>query len=132
MTYVSKFRGSEKVVACYVCPEHGEIDVEVTRDAQGNAPDKTPCPIELGVYVDRAPDSKSLLCELEADWTASASLGYRVRRIEVVRGKWEPPERKTYLDTRKLGEGQSIEEFRAERKKVWAERRRQTVKELLR
>lgn len=77
-------------------------------------------------------DGYAKSCAQPAVWTPSASVGCRVRRVEVTRGKWEPPERRTYLDTRKLGEGQSMDEFKAERKKVWDERRRQTVKELLR
>ena len=55
-----------------------------------------------------------------------------MRRVEVVRGKYEKPERPTYLDTRKLGEGQDIEEFRAERARIWDEKRRADVKDLLR
>ncbi len=35
------------------------------------------------------------------------------------RAKREKPERKTFLDTRKLGEGQDVEEFQAERRKLW-------------
>lgn len=125
--YVSKFRGSDKVVACYVCPVDGEFDCEVERDANGDAPEVIPCPL-----IEPGSEDEELRCGQPATWTPSASIGYRVRRVEVVRGKWEKPERKTYLDTRKLGEGQSVEEFQAERKKVWRERRLQTVKDLLR
>lgn len=146
MTFTRKFNGKaansnqEPMVACYTCPEHGEFDCEVRRDENGEAPDAVECPVALALTATVAPHSNKEsglalymdLCSLPATWTPSASVGCRVRRIEVTRGKWEPPERKTYLDTRKLGEGQSMDEFQAERKKVWAERRRQTVKELLR
>jgi hypothetical protein len=54
-----------------------------------------------------------------------------VKRWEVVRGKYEKPERKTYLDTRDLGEGQDPEEFRAKRAKIWDEQRHKELKELL-
>lgn len=149
MTYVRKFNGKaansnqEPMVACYTCPEHGEFDCEVRRDENGEAPDAVECPAESDIMVQIANDRSMtftsdeerrhfLACGIVSDWTPSASVGCRVRRIEVTRGKWEPPERKTFLDTRKLGEGQSMDEFKAERKKVWDERRRQTVKELLR
>jgi hypothetical protein len=48
----------------------------------------------------------------------------------VTRGKWEKPERNTYLDTRKLGEGQDPAEFQAERKKMWREKRMRELKDL--
>jgi hypothetical protein len=51
------------------------------------------------------------------------------QRFEVVRGKYEKPERKTWLDTRKLGEGQDIEEFRDERKKIRDEQRWREIKD---
>ena len=79
------------------------------------SPDEIPCPV----------------CGGPSTWTPSP-VAFRVRRVEVVRGRWEKPERKTYLDTRKLGEGQDIEEFRAEREKIWDEKRRSDVKDLLR
>lgn len=133
MTFVRKFNGKaansnqEPMVACYTCPVDGEFDCEVRRDENGEAPDVIPCPL-----IEPGSEDEGLRCGMPATWTPSASVGCRVRRIEVVRGKWEPPERKTYLDTRKLGEGQSMDEFKAERKKLWTERRMQTVKELLR
>lgn len=155
MTFVRKFNGKaansnqEPMVACYTCPEHGEFDAEVERDPNGEAPDEILCLADTECSCGGPPEGDHSKfwcrecagpdgstgvteCYLNATWTPSASVGCRVRRIEVTRGKWEPPERKTFLDTRKLGEGQSMDEFQAERKKVWAERRRQTVKELLR
>src|SRR5688572_6427817 len=61
-------------------------------------------------------------CSEQAQWVPSAIIG-RVRRVEAVRGKWEKPERPTYLDTHDLGEGQSVEEFQAKRRKVWRDHR---------
>ena len=123
MTYVSKFRGTGgMVVAAFTCPHHDTFDVEVPREANGDAPDQIACTEAIS---DRTP------CGAAATWTPSVVVG-RVRRVEVVRGRWEKPERKTYLDTRKLGEGQDPEEFWDERKKIWDEERRKRVKELLR
>lgn len=117
MPYVSKFRSAGgTVTAVYTCEEHGEFDAEVRREENGDAPDSIPCDV----------------CSAPSTWTPSASVACRVRRVEVVRGGWEKPERKTYLDTRKLGEGQSVNEFNAERKKIWNEQRHKRVKELLR
>lgn len=125
MTYTTKFRpASNRVVAVYTCPEHGEMDVEVERDERGDAPDVVDCPVNV------ADDGEMfVLCEAQARWTPSP-VTCRVRRFEAVRGGWEKPERSTFLDTRKLGEGQSIEEFRAERKAVWEERRKEEVMQL--
>lgn len=94
--------------------------------------DKCEVVFEATVESPAPDDIECVECHGAARWMPSASVGCRVRRVEVVRGRWEPPERRTYLDTRKLGEGQSMDEFKAERRKVWDERRRQTVKELLR
>lgn len=148
MTFIVKHRGdtTRPLLCTYTCPEHGEFDAEVERDADGNAPDVIPCPEPVGWsgVADRpagtfGPDDPGAPgvpigideCALISTWTPSP-IGCRVRRVEVVRGGWEKPERPTYLNTQKLGEGQDPAEFRAERKKVWAEERRKQVKELLR
>jgi hypothetical protein len=125
VTYVVKTRLNATVVALYTCPEHGVFECEVLREPNGDAPEQIACDIE--------PDTdEPSLCPLPATWTPSATIGCRVRRVEVVRGKYEKPERKTYLDTRKLGEGQDVEEFQSERQKMWTEQRRRRVRELLR
>ncbi len=88
------------IICDYTC-EACEVVFEAT--VASPAPDEIECPE----------------CSAAARWTPSALVGCRVRRVEVTRGRWEKPERKTFLDTRKLGEGQSPEEFSAERKKMW-------------
>jgi hypothetical protein len=130
MTFVRKFSGDRTapIIAVYTCPEHGEFDLEVHRDENGEAPDEIECPCEA-----LAPGGNGhghVQCCIPAAWTPSATVGCRVRRIEVTRGKWEKPERKTYLDTRKLGEGQDPAEFQAERKKMWREKRMRELKDL--
>jgi hypothetical protein len=120
MTYISKFRSTKStVLAVYTCPTHGEFDCEVERDELGNAPDAIECTQGESYGV-------PCVCGEVATWTPSP-IGVRVRRLEVVRGKWEKPERPTYLDTRNLGDGQSLEEFQAERKKVWERKREAEV-----
>jgi hypothetical protein len=121
VTYVSKFRpAGGRVVACYTCPDHGKFNTEVDRDERGEAPDAITCRYGL------SPETE---CTCTATWTPTPIPG-RVRRIEVSRGGWQKPERSTYLDTRKLGEGQSLEEFQAERKKVWQRKREADVMEI--
>ena len=134
MTYVVKHRGdtSRPIIAVYTCPEHGEFDAEVKRDESGGAPELTLCRASLGWRMDAfGPGGIEHFCCLPSAWTPTP-IACSVRRVEVVRGKWEKPERKTYLDTRKLGEGQDIEEFRAEREKIWDEKRRADVKRMAR
>jgi hypothetical protein len=124
VTYVSKFRpAGGRVVACYTCPRDGEFDAEVDRDANGEAPDVIPCPL-----FEPACD-EGLRCGAPSRWTPTPIPG-RIRRIEVSRGKWEKPERSTYLDTRELGEGQSMEEFQKKRKAVWEEKRKRDVMDI--
>lgn len=119
MTFTRKFSGdrSAPIVCVYTCPEHGEFDCEVQRDGRGEAPDVIACPILM---------EDECRCGLLCTWTPTP-VASRVRRFEVVKGKWEKPERPTYLDTRRLGEGQSMEEFRAERRAVWERKRQQDV-----
>lgn len=130
MTFIIRHRGdSTRPILCtYMCPEHGEFDAMVERDENGEAPDVITCDALDPLPGDEA---ESVMCCLDATWTPSP-ISCRVRRVEVVRGNYEKPERHTYLDTRKLGEGQDPAEFQAERKKIWTEERRKRVKELLR
>jgi hypothetical protein len=120
MTYTSKFRpAGGRVVATYTCPDHGEFDAEVERDANGEAPDYIECPCEvseeqarstasgmLGSAICHATSANAPLptyaellaaartCLAEARWTPTPIPG-RVRRIEVSRGGWQKPERST-------------------------------------
>jgi len=147
VTFIRKYSGdrTKPIVAVYTCPEHGEFDATVERDENGEAPDVILCPrgeqcpackgeLDMPQFpggCDLCCGRRVVWCPNDATWTPSPVAG-RVRRVEVVRGKWERPEHKTYLDTRKLGEGQDPEEFHAEREKVWDEERRKMVKELAR
>lgn len=143
MTFARKYSGdrTKPIVATYTCPEHGGFDAEVQRNENGEAPDVAECQVPDDCWGCGGQNCTSCEvccgkcvapCHRESPWTPSSTVGCRVRRVEVVRGRWEKPERKTYLDTRKLGEGQDIEEFQAERKKIWNDERHRKVKELLR
>lgn len=125
MTFIRKFSGDRTapIVCVYTCPEHGEFDAVVERDENGEAPDAIECPNAM-LY------GMPIVCAHLATWTPSPIVG-RVRRVEVVRGKWERPEHKTYLDTRDLGEGQDPEEFQAKRDKIWDEERHKMIKDEL-
>lgn len=116
MTFTIRIRGdsTRPVLAVYTCEEHGPFDAEVQREPNGDTPDEVPC----------------VECSAPATWTPSAVMG-KVKAWEVVRGKYEKPERPTYLDTRELGEGQSYDDFKAKRAKVWDEKRWRETKELL-
>lgn len=128
MTFIRKFSGDRTapIVCTYTCPEHGEFDAEVVREESGEAPDVIACGAAVTAFPTDTGE-RVFTCDRPAAWTPSPSIACRVRRIEVARGKWEKPERPTYLDTRKLGEGQSMDEFRAERRKVWEEQRKADV-----
>lgn len=136
MTFVVKSRGdrSATIVCVYTCPVHGEFDAEVHRDETGSAPDEVKCMQWLPQTrpeIVGGTDCPTTYCGQWATWTPSPVAG-RVRRVEVVRGKYEKPERKTYLDTRNLGEGQDPDEFRAERRKMWRDvRMNRELKEFL-
>jgi hypothetical protein len=131
MTYISKFRGAGgRVVACYTCPSCGEVEREVERDSNGEAPDTIVCNEYLDTNgVIEARYGFAPHCDQYAVWTPTPIPG-RVRRIEVSRGGCQNQERSTYLDTRELGEGQSMEEFQKKRKAVWDEKRKRDVMDI--
>lgn len=134
MTFVRKFSGDRTapIVAVYTCPEHGEFDATVERDENGEAPDTVPCDRAVSASIVPHDNKESglalsmLLCNLPATWTPTP-VAARVRRFEVVRGKWEKPERSTYLDTRELGEGMEMEEFQEKRNAIWERKRQEDV-----
>lgn len=133
MTFVRKYNGkterpaeSNSIVACYVCSFHGGFDREVERDGRGEAPDLIACG-SLDCFCDPTePCTGCQPCAILATWTPTP-VACRVRRIEAVKGKWEPPARPTYLDTRELGEGMDMEDFQAKRAAVWERKRQEDV-----
>lgn len=149
MTYVSKASGdrTRPLEAEYRCPVHGVFTCVVLKDERGEAPDDVSCP--AAALPKSCLDCKLDLLDGEAEcdrcgrvyeagecgqrsmWTPSKTVAARVKRYEVVRGKWEEPERPTYLDTRDLGEGQDPDDFRDNRTKIWEEHRHKAVKEML-
>jgi hypothetical protein len=131
MTWTYKHTRSDRpIVAEYLCPVHGRFELTVERDANGDPPASSECPVRPSRVVPRWVGSDEP-CGAASPYAISAPGAARVKAFEVVRGGWEKPERPTYFDTRKLGEGQPLEEFRAERAKVWEERRWAENKELL-
>lgn len=125
MSFIRKHSGdiTKPVVATYTCPEHGEFDAEVERDEKGEAPDEIQCPLPPMRDPDARWDAET--CGM-ATWTPTP-IACRVRRIEAIKGRWEKPERQTFLDTRNLAEGQDIDDFRADRAAVWERRRQEDV-----
>lgn len=135
MTWTIKVRGStdRPIAAEYNCPLHGRFTATVDRDANGNAASTAPCPSRTRVgTLDR--DGSVLVdarpCGLSSPWVISAPR-VGVRRVEAVRGSWQKPERKTWLDTRDLGEGQDPDDWRANREAIRDQQRRDSLKELI-
>lgn len=120
MSFIRKSSGasSQPLLCVYTCPEHGAFEAVVERDENGEAPDMI---LGCGV-IGRA----YAPCQRECTWTPTPVMS-RVRAIEAVKGKWEKPERPTYLDTSELAEGQDPEEFWAKREAIWEEKRKEDV-----
>lgn len=136
MSYVVKHRGDRgPVLADYTCPLHGVVEMSVDRDENGDAPDFAACSVPL-VSVDRINGEvllgarASVPCGERSTWTPSV-IDSRVKQFEVVRGGWTKPERPTYYDTRDLGEGQDIDEWRAKRQAIRDEERKRHVMEMV-
>ena len=98
------------ILADWECPVHGLFEFVSAPDA-----DAVPCPA----------------CGASSPWRP-APLHGRVKRVEVVRGKWQKPERPTYYNTQALGEGQDLHEWREDRAKVWDEKRKADVMRMAR
>ena len=111
MSFTIRIRGTPSRVTCaeYLCPAHGRFALDVER-VDGDPPDAVPCPA----------------CALISIWVISAPLG-KVQRVSAVRGRWTKPELPTYTDTRNVGEGQPLYEWKEDRAKVWEERRKADV-----
>jgi hypothetical protein len=93
----------------YLCDSHGRFSALVDRDG----PDWHACPT----------------CSTPSIWVISAPMG-RVRLAEVERGGVSKPDSPMYLDTRELGEGMGMDEWRAKRDKLYEDRRHQESKDL--
>lgn len=110
------------ILSDYRCPIHGTFEATV----ESPAPDEVECPtIHTAGYVQRDCGAK---CGLPSRWVPAAIRG-RVRLGEVVRGPNERPPNRLSLDTRKLGEGQPMHEYREERERIQQEFRRSEIKD---
>jgi hypothetical protein len=128
MTFTIKVRGSAPMVAEYVCPQHGRFSATVDRDANGDPPATQACTVLC--EDDNFPYEDPEECGFESEWVISAPIG-RVKRGEASQGKYEPPPHAGYMDTRALGEGQSLDEWRADRAKVRQEQRIREIAEVM-
>ncbi len=122
------------MVAEYDCPVHGRFTLEVARDANGDPPARMSCDRRLTV-IDSVVQYESVgqsgsVCGLTSPHVISATRGARVRKVEVVRGGYQKAERETWTDTTNLGEGQELEDWQADRDKVWEREREREVMQL--
>lgn len=93
------------IAADYLCTECGEIQ---ERRVDSPAPDVIECEY----------------CGEEAHWMPwIPSPGPSAVAASVARGPVAKPASKMFCDTRALGEGQSLAEWKADRRKLYAERR---------
>lgn len=130
MTFTGKHTRSDRpVVAEYTCPVHGRFTLEVARDSEGNPPDRVSC-------VKRAGEGgrfrrRDGLCGESSPFAMSAP-SVRIRKVEVARGSYQRAEVPTWTDTTNLGEGQDLDDWHADRDKVWEAERERQVMELTR
>lgn len=113
---ITRGASSDPLLADFRCPVHGVFEALVERGA-----DIAACP-----HV----DPTGLLCAATSPWTPSPIVG-RVKLGEVSRGKSDGAPFPHALKTEALADGQSMSEFRANRRKVWAERRRAEIRSKL-
>jgi hypothetical protein len=132
VAYIIKVHGAGgRIVADYECPVHGRFEATVEREQNGDPPEEVKCQHWLDESETIAAGHEwfgypTLFCGQWSPYRISAPLT-RVRKVEAVKGGWTKPGKKTYTDTRSLGEGQSLADWKADRAKVWEERRQEDV-----
>jgi hypothetical protein len=114
VTFAIKVRGAGGTILHeYLCDSHGRFEVLVDRV---ESPDEVPCPD----------------CGSPALWSPSSAPSVHVQFVvSATQGKSDPKPHKRSMDTRSLGEGQRMSDWRKERKKVWEQERQERVKRML-
>lgn len=110
MSFTIKVRGAstQPIMQDFLCDNCGPITALASRGVDGIL-----CPDGCGSI---------------AHWVISAPF-VGPERASVVRGPVEKPAYRGYLDTRALGEGQSMREFKADRVQRQHERRKREAKD---
>jgi hypothetical protein len=139
MTFRIITRGTPRQIASeFRCPTHGVFTAIVD-----SGTDAAPCPVVvcncdacrgaavtmqdialpgLTVHVQR--------CGLASPWTPSL-ISFRMRRVEATRGNHERAQHKGWLDTSNLEEGQSFDDWQADREAVHEELRKDLVMQMV-
>jgi hypothetical protein len=110
------------ILSDFTCPEHGRFEALADSDAEFAC-----CTAPIAKCTCMHPDDRCgadcvTECGIVGAWSPSPVHG-RVRTAEVERGGVDKPDSPMFLDTRELGEGMPMEEFRAKRDKMYEERR---------
>lgn len=125
-------RSGRPMVAEYLCQVHGRFAIEVARDELGDPPGEMPCATVMEFHIAcRQHERAHRPCGFPSPHVISAPRGTRVRKVEVQRGGYQKPERETWTDTTNLGEGQDLDDWIADRDKVWERDRQREIKELI-
>jgi hypothetical protein len=115
------------ILADFCCPYHGRFEALADADWEAMPCPSTLAPARFNHGIEGEP--AGFVCMTTSPWAPSPIRG-RVNHAEVVRGTVDRPESKMYLDTRELGAGMPMEEWRAKRDRVYEERRHKEGKEL--
>ncbi len=104
------------ILSDFTCPHHGRFETLAESDAES-----MPC---------RSVDAGCIdgYCDHPSPWSPSPVRG-RVRIGEVERGGVDKPDSPMFLDTRELGNGMPMSEWRAKRDKLYRDRRHKEAKE---
>jgi hypothetical protein len=136
MTWQLKIRTAPGalIAAEYECPVHGRFAADVPRDESGDPPATAPCSVQVvaNVWPPGAPCRRFGFCDTPSPHVISAPGIARVRKVEAHRGKYQKPEFETWTNTENLGEGQDLDDWKADRAKVWEREREREAMELAR
>lgn len=131
------------IAAEYLCPVHGRFAIDVPRGADGDPPAARRCPhliaaspsfadSEFSEHAYLQMPERTSHCGRPSPHVISAPGTAKVRRVEAVRGSYAKPEFETYTNCENLGEGQDLDDWKADRAKVWEREREREAMELAR
>jgi len=122
------------IAAEYECPVHGRFALDVSRGEDGDPPREVRC-VKVGLGAVRQGDAWiQIPCGAAAAHVISAPGIARVKKVTAaVRGSDNvKPEFSTWTDTTNLAEGQDLDDWKADRAKVWERENERQAMELAR
>jgi len=129
MTFKVIHRGAPRpVLQEFRCPAHGVFEALAGSDVEVMS-----CPkIDVLPMDAFNPSGVNRLCARVSPWSPTKAPPMRLRRVEATRGNHEKPDHKGWCDTQGIEDGQSFDDWEADREAVAEDLRKELVTEMVR